>query len=310
MLSNLVFAVESQGHRGARGLLPENTLEGFAAAISIGVNTLELDVVVTADDHIVVTHNPRLEPEITRDPQGQWLSESGPVIRSITLAELKMYDIGGINPSSRYAQRFPDQEDRPGTSIPTLVDVITLVKTSGNANINLNVETKLSPNDHPPSLTARHFAQLLVDVLRAEEFIDRAFVQSFNWSVLTAVHDIEPRLKTSFLSAEQRWLDNIKRGENGVSPWTAGHDIDDHGGDLPRLIKHAGGDIWSSYFREVTKESISQAHDLGLRVSVWTVNEEADMEYLINLGVDSIITDYPDRMINVMKKLGISMPPS
>jgi glycerophosphoryl diester phosphodiesterase len=302
------LSIDSQGHRGARGLLPENTLPAFARALAIGVTTLELDVVLTADDQVVVTHNPRLEPEITRDPEGNWLTDSGPLIRSLTLAELKRYDVGGINPGTRYAKRFPHQETRTGTRIPTLSEVIKLVKETGDDTVKLNIETKLFPDAALPTSTPAHFAGLLVDVIRDQNFIDRSIVQSFNWSVLKEVQRLEPELATSFLTAEQKWMDNIKRKEPGPSPWTAGYDIDDFGGNIPSLIKQAGGDVWSSYFKEITRDSVSQAHDLGLRVSVWTVNEEVDMENLIELGVDGIITDYPDRMINVMQRLGLPLP--
>jgi len=308
VMSFSAFAIESQGHRGARGLLPENTLPAFEAALKIGVHTLELDVVVTADDQVVVTHNPRLEPEITRDPDGNWLTDSGPVIRSLTLRELKRYDVGGINPDTRYATRFPHQESLERTRIPTLGEVINLVNESGGTSVKLNIESKLFPDGPLPAATPEHFARLLVDVLRNHDFIDRARIQSFNWSVLKEVHRIEPRLTTSFLTAEQRWMDNIKRGQPGPSPWTAGYDVDDFDGNIPKLVKQVGGDVWSSYFKEVTRSSVTQAHDQGLRVAVWTVNEETDMEYLIELGVDSIITDYPDRLINVMRRLGLPLP--
>lgn len=308
IMSLPALAVNSQGHRGARGLLPENTLPAFAEALRIGVDTLELDVVVTADDQVVVTHNPTLEPEITRDPDGNWLTDTGPVIRSLTLAELKQYDVGGINPETRYANRFPDQKPLRGTRIPTLGEVIDLVMSSGSQSVKLNIESKLSPDGPLPAVTPEQFARLIVDVLREHEFFDRAIIQSFNWSILKEVHRIDAQIKTSFLTAEQRWLDNIERGEPGSSPWTAGYDVDDHEGSVPDLIKQAGGDIWSSFFREVTSDSIARAHQLGLRVSVWTVNEESDMERMIELGVDSIITDYPDRLVNVMQRLGLSLP--
>ena len=308
ILSFPALAVNSQGHRGARGLLPENTLPAFAEALRIGVDTLELDVVVTADDQVVVTHNPRLEPEITRDADGNWLVVSGPVVRSLTLAELKQYDVGGINPQTKYANRFPHQESREGVRIPTLGEVINLVKSSGSRSVKLNIESKLFPDGPAPAVSPEQFARLLVDVLRDHEFVDRAIIQSFNWNVLKEVHRIEKGLTTSFLTAEQDWLDNIKRGEPGPSPWTAGYDVDDHEGSIPVLVKEAGGDIWSSYYREVTRSSVARAHRLGLRVSVWTVNEESDMERMIDLGVDSIITDYPDRLVNVMQKLDLPLP--
>ena len=110
------------------------------------------------------------------------------------------------------------------------------------------------------------------------------------------------------LTAEQRWLDNLQRGKPGPSPWTAGHDIDAHGGSVARLVKAGGCRVWSPYFREVSADAVSDAHRLGLRVVVWTVNEEADLDAAIALGVDGVITDYPDRARRVLRARGISLP--
>ena len=304
------YAVESQGHRGARGLLPENTLHGFAEALKIGVHILELDVVLTSDDRVIVTHNPQIAPEIAKDTDGNWLAEPGPVVRSITLEEAQTYDVGGINPGSRYASRFPDQESRPGAQMPTLEQVIELVRESGSEDVRLNIETKLFPDGPVPAATPEHFAKVLIDLLRSKDFINRSVIQSFNWHVLKEVQSLEPGLRTSYLTVEQRWMDNIQRNEAGASSWTADYDIDEYEGQIPTLIKAAGGDVWSSYYKEVDKDSVNLAHELGLLVSVWTVNETDDMERLIEMGVDQIITDYPDRLITVMKKLNLPLPTS
>ncbi|NKB77559.1 MAG: glycerophosphodiester phosphodiesterase [Gammaproteobacteria bacterium] len=306
--SAAVFAFDAQGHRGARGLLPENTLPAFARALSIGVDTLELDVVMTRDGVVVVTHNPHLAPETTRNQDGQWLHEQGPAIQTLSLAELKKYDVGGINPESRYAKRFPHQSAVEGVRIPTLVEVIDLLKRSGPNSVRLNIEIKLSPSD--PSPSPHRAASAVLAVLRAEDFLDRAIIQSFNWQVLKEVHQLEQEMETSFLSVEQNWMDTVGRNQEGASPWTAGLDVNEHAGSLPQMIKAAGGDVWSSYYKEVTAESLAQAHAIGLRVSVWTVNEPQQMIDLIALGVDSIITDYPDRLINVLKELQMPLPKS
>ena len=114
---------------------------------------------------------------------------------------------------------------------------------------------------------------------------------------------------TSYLSAQQRWLDNIRAGEAGPSPWTAGLDVDDHGGNVAALVVAAGGRVWSPFHREVDGAKIKDAHDRGLAVKVWTVNDEDRMNQLIDLGVDGIITDYPDRLRAVMAARGIDLPP-
>ena len=301
---------DAQGHRGARGLVAENTLASFAKALSIGVNTLELDVGISRDNVVVVIHNPSLEPEITRDSSGKWLSETGPAIHSLTLQELKTFDAGGINPATRYYQRFPDQVSVQNERIPTLEEVILLVKKSGGDDVRLNIETKLKPTDEHLFATPIQFITAVLDVVRTHDFLHRVTIQSFDWRTLQLTHDLEPDVLTSYLTAQQRWLDNIQLDESDTSPWTANFDIDDFGGSLPKMIKAAGGDIWSAFHKEVTEQSIAEAHSLGLLVKVWTVNDEQRMETLIDMGVDGIITDYPDKLINVMKKLGMSLPTS
>ena len=115
-----------EGHRGARGLAPENTLAAFERAVALGVTTLEADLAVTRDDVVVVSHNPRLNPDVTRDASGRWLAAEGPAIRSLTLAELARYDVGRTDPASKYGQGFPAQQPRDGERIPTLDALLAL----------------------------------------------------------------------------------------------------------------------------------------------------------------------------------------
>jgi glycerophosphoryl diester phosphodiesterase len=131
-------------------------------------------------------------------------------------------------------------------------------------------------------------------------------VQSFDWRSLHAVQSLAPEIKTSYLTVQQQWFDNVQAGRPGTSPWTAGMDVDDYGGSIPRTIKQAGGDVWSPYFRDLDSTSLQEAKALGLRVIVWTVNEIPDMRKLIALGVDGIISDYPDRLREVARQLGIT----
>ena len=133
--------------------------------------------------------------------------------------------------------------------------------------------------------------------------IDRADLQSFDWRVLTAARELAPDLSTVCLTAEQRWIDNILRGRPGASPWTAGLDVESFGGSVPRMVEGAGCAVWSPYYREATESALTEAHALGLRVVVWTVNEVDEMQAMARLGVDGIITDYPNRAIEALAPL-------
>ncbi|NCF28574.1 MAG: glycerophosphodiester phosphodiesterase [Gammaproteobacteria bacterium] len=301
-------AFDLQGHRGARGLMPENTLAGFAHALTLGVTTLEMDLAVSRDGHVVLSHDSRLAPALTRGPDGKWLQAPGPAINSLSLDQLKSYDIGRLDPDSRYARRFPQQHAVDGERIPTLAQVLALAPRAGNSRVHLNIETKLSPLEPHMAPSPEEFARILVEQLRGAGATGRVNVQSFDWRTLQHVQSLAPELKTAYLTAEQQWLDNVQAGQPGVSPWTAGIDVDDFGGSIPRMIKQAGGDIWSPYFRDLHRAQLDEAKALGLRVIVWTVNDVPDMHRLMDLGVDGIISDYPDRLREVVRQRGVAPP--
>ena len=293
-------SIEVQGHRGARGLLPENTVPAFERAIELGVDTLELDLGMTRDGVPVVHHDRRLNPDRIRDAAGTWLAPPGPLLGTLTLAELSGYDAGRAVPGGATAERFPQQAPRDGARIPTLAEVLALAKLPGAERIRFNIETKLTPLAPEEAPPPAEFARAVVEVLRAEGMIERADIQSFDWRVLREVRKLAPDLATVCLSVERPWHDNILRGRPGASPWTAGFDIDEFDGSVPRLVAAAGCAAWSPFYRDLTEEALAEGRSLGLRVVVWTVNEVDDMLALARLGVDGIITDYPDRAVEAL----------
>jgi glycerophosphoryl diester phosphodiesterase len=302
-------AFDLQGHRGARGLAPENTIEAFTTALGIGVTTLEFDLGMTRDGVLVVHHDERLNPNTTRDANGQFLSQPGPAIHALTLAQVKSYDVGRLKPGTAYAARFAEQRPADGARIPALTEVFDLVRRAGAGHVRFNIETKITPTsgtDVPPPET---FAEAVANAIRTAGLTARAAVQSFDWRTLIVLHRIAPEIERVCLTTEQGGDDTIQRGKPGPSPWTAGLDIDDHGGSVPRLVAAANCGVWSPYYRDVTREAVAEAKALPLKVIPWTVNERADMERLIALGVDGIISDYPDRLRAVMADKGMPLPP-
>jgi glycerophosphoryl diester phosphodiesterase len=179
------MAFDLQGHRGARGLLPENTLAGFARALAIGVTTLETDLAVTKDGVLVLSHDPVLNPDITRGPDGAWIAAPGAAIHTLTLAELARYDVGRIRPDSKYAKAFPAQVPADGQRIPTLAQLFDLARASGKSP-RFNIETKLSPDKPAETPGAETFARLVVEAIRRAKLEGRAPIQSFDWRTLLA----------------------------------------------------------------------------------------------------------------------------
>ena len=308
-LSAPAAAFDLQGHRGARGLAPENTLPAFAVALSLGVDTLELDTGLTKDGTVVIHHDRTLNPAITRGPDGEFLSARGPAVRALSLAELERYDVGALKPGTDYAKAFPEQKPAPGARVPTLAELAALVRKAGNDTVRFNVETKLSPLAPDETADPETFVSALIAALRAEGVAARAAIQSFDWRTLRIAQRLAPEIPTVYLTNESGNNPNIVRGK-GASAWTAGLSIDDHGGSIPRLIKAAGGRVWSPNFRNVTAEALAEAKALGIAVIVWTVNERAEMTRMIELGVDGIITDRPDILRAAMAEKAMPLPRS
>ena len=301
------LAFDLEGHRGTRGLAPENTLAAFRRALAIGVTTLETDLAVTKDGVLVISHNPSLNPDIVRTPDGRWLAGTGAPIRTLTLDELRRYDIGRIDPSTRYARQFPEQQAADGERFPTLADVFDLVKAQPKP-VNLNIETKLDPARPDETVDPGTFAKLVVDAVRNAHLEQRVTVQSFDWRTLVEVRKLAPGIATACLTSETNDSDNVKPTASGPSPWTAGLDLRNYGGSVPALAHAAGCTIWSPLARNVTSDNVADAHKLGMRVLPWTVNDPAAMVRLIDMGVDGLITDYPDRLRKVMQEKGLPLP--
>jgi glycerophosphoryl diester phosphodiesterase len=300
-------AFDLQGHRGARGLAPENTLPAFAAALSLGVSTLELDAAITKDGVVVVSHDARLNPDITRSADGRWLNSPSRPVHEMTLDDLRHYDVGRMKPGSKYSYSFPDQKRMDKVYMPTLAQVFQLARRAGNDEVRFAVEIKTSPLKPEDTLAPEEFAKALLATIELEGMSARVVIQSFDWRALKAVQALAPKIPTSYLSAQQRFLDNISRGPSGDSVWTAGVQFSEHG-SIPKMVKAAGGAIWSPYAPELGADLVKEAQALGLKVIPWTVNKREDMARLIDWGVDGLITDRPDFLREVMAEKKLPLP--
>jgi glycerophosphoryl diester phosphodiesterase len=248
----------------------------------------------------VISHDPLLNPDLTR-LDGQWIAGAGPVIRTLTLAELKRYDIGRLNPAAKYAQQYPEQKPADGERFPTLEEFFAMA----GPDVRFNIEIKTNPSKPEHTLDPERFAELTVAAIRKGKAASRSTIQSFDWRGLLAARKLAPEIATGCLSIESPNFDTVGRASGQPSPWLGGLDVIAHGGSVPRLVKAAGCAVWSPFWRNVTAENVKEARALGLKVVPWTVNNPADMAKLIDLGVDGLITDYPDRARPVLATKGL-----
>jgi glycerophosphoryl diester phosphodiesterase len=210
------------------------------------------------------------------------------------LAELKKYDVGRLKPYTSYASRYPDQQPVDGERIPTLTEVISLVKSRPGDKTQLWIEIKTFPEKPKISQSPEAVADAVVRVLRKEKVLERGMILSFDWRSLAHVQKIAPGIPRIYLSHTGRRLNNIKPGQPGPSPWTAGIDVDDFGGSIPRSVKAAGGKYWAPNHKTISANLVQQAHRLELQIFVWTPDSRHQMLRLLDLKVDGIITNRPD----------------
>jgi len=265
--------VAVHGHRGSRGTVPENTIPAFEAALMAEADVLELDLGITKDNVVIVSHEPKVTPERCLDAEGNKLTKAVP-IRSLTLAELKKYDCGSLtNP------KFSEQIPVPGTPMPTLEEVFDLVKKSGYPaakKVEFNIETKSFP--YEPELTppAAEFARLVVETVKKHGMEARVMVQSFDVRTLKEVKKLAPAIRTSQLTYEELL-------------------------DIVPALKAAKTDIWSPNYKWITPEAVKEAQAAGIKVAPWTINTKKEWELAIAAGVDAIITDYPAALVEYLQ---------
>lgn len=251
------------GHRGARARRPENTLPAFQYAIQQGVDALEMDMAVTKDNVVVISHDPILQAPVCTGPK------PSAIIRQLTLEEVRQWDCG-----AKQNPKFAMQKVVPGTRMPTLDDVFQL---ASQGNFDYNIETKSfvdKPEYTPPP---DEFARLVLDKIRQYKLEKRVILQSFDFRTLVAMKKIAPEIRLSALTEKDTR-------------------------DFPVIAAEAGAGIISPEFHLVTPAKVAAAHAAGLQVVPWTADAPADWEQLIQAKVDAIITDDPAELIAYLKR--------
>ncbi|MDQ0220159.1 glycerophosphodiester phosphodiesterase [Peribacillus cavernae] len=308
-----------QAHRGGIGLTVESTTASFSRALEVGVSTLELDVQITEDHQAVVTHDRKISgakcedtgPAFAGDPEYPYV---GKYVKDLTLAQVRTMDCG-----SQTLPQFPEQNPSPDARMPLLSEVFDIVKRYHAKKVWMNIETKVEAGAPEETAPREEFVQIVAHQIRKAGMIDRVSIESFDWGSLMRMHEVEPRLPLIALTNGPQFL---QPGHPGASPWLGGIDIDDFGGDLVAAAHSFGADAISpvhgfpqngkitdeNYEPYVTKLMVQEAHKAGMKVIPWTVNDAPTMDKLIDDGVDGIITDYPDRLREVIDQLGLKLP--
>jgi glycerophosphoryl diester phosphodiesterase len=300
--------IEIIGHRGARGLRPENTLPGFAHALEIGVDAVELDVGLTADGAVICNHDLALSPVNCQDtapatPGDPMFPYVGRMLRELTLAQVKTIDVGARHRADALAATLVPM---PGTPPPTLAEACALIgRYDGGhlgghaggyayADARLAVEVKTRPEW--PAADVEWFVATVREILESAGLRGRFRLLGFDWRVIVAARLILPEVECVALVQEETVVPGTQ--------WLAGLDP----ADLVGAALAAGAGVLSAHHRQVTRELVADAHERGLRVTVWTVNDPAAMAAFIDLGVDGIVTDYPDRARIVLESRGLPVP--
>ena len=281
------------GHRGARGLFPENSMVGFENILKMGVTLIELDVVFSKDKTPIITHDHTINPSTSRDVDGEFVNENIKV-SSLTVEQIKNYEIGRLDLDSDYGKRFPEQAQLDGIYMPTLQELFEKMQQPEFEQMRLMVEIKSEPNYS--SQDRENIASLVIKQIREANLSNKVLLHSFDWLLLSEFKKKDPKITTSFLT--KKGYQN--ESENYYPSQVFMQDAAGYSNSVPEKISALGGSVWCPYFKDITRDRLLSARENNLIVVVWTLNERDDIEAMIDLGVDAIVTDYPPRVMSAL----------
>jgi len=281
------------GHRGARGLFPENSMVGFENILKMGVTLIELDVVFSKDKTPIITHDHTINPSTSRDVDGEFVNENIKV-SSLTVEQIKNYEIGRLDLDSDYGKRFPEQAQLDGIYMPTLQELFEKMQQPEFEQMRLMVEIKSEPNYS--SQDRENIASLVTKQIRDANLANKVLLHSFDWLLLSECKKKDPDITTSFLT--KKGYQN--ESENYYPSQVFMQDAAGYSNSVPEKISALGGSVWCPYFKDITRDRLLSARENNLIVVVWTLNERDDIEAMIDLGVDAIVTDYPPRVMSAL----------
>ena len=293
------------GHRGARGDIVENSIEGFKYTFGLGIKAIEFDVLISKDNTPVLFHDYTLNVNMVKDSSGNWIDNSDLKINNLTYDEISKYNIESLKPGSGYADRFKNQKSAKGAKIPKLIDLFELATEEQNKDVFLNLEVKSNPTLKRVTPEPKDMVESILKDIKKYNLEDRIVVTSFDWRILYELKKQNSSVLRGFLTLQQN-LGSTKKNIYENSPWMEKQFSLEDLFLLPNIIKSLEGHVWSVFYRDATKQNVELAHKHGLAVNVWTVNREQDIIRMIEYGVDGIITDYPKKVQEICKVKNIS----
>ena len=297
--------IKIYGHRGARGDLPENTLESFKYLFENNINAYETDILISKDFIPVITHDFRLDPSLTKDKEGNWIEDENIKIYDLTYEELLKFDVGSLNKLSRYGRRFVNQKTLENQKIPKLSELLDLSSKNISDNLLINLEIKSTPDEENLTPTPEEMVKLVMQEVNKSTLQNKIIVSSFDWRTLTVMKKLYPEISRAYLTFQQQAGIKIKNTIYNRSPWMSYLPFFEKY-ELPKIIKSQGGKAWHPYHKDITKKLVDISHQENLPVNVWTVNKDYDMLKMVEYGVDGIMTDYPLRLKELCEKENIN----
>ena len=297
--------IKIYGHRGARGDLPENTLESFKYLFKNNINAYETDILISKDLIPVITHDFRLDPSFTKDNEGNWITDENIIIFDLSYDELLKFDVGALNKLSRYGRRFVNQKTLENQKIPKLSELLELSSKNKSENLLINLEIKSTRDEENLTPGPEELVKLVMREVNKSNLQNKIIISSFDWRTLTEIKNHYPEISRAYLSFQQQTGIKIKNTIYNRSPWMSFLPFFEKY-ELPKIIKSQGGKAWHPYHKDITKKLVEISHQEDLPVNVWTVNEEYDMLKMIEYSVDGIMTDYPLRLKELCDKENIN----
>lgn len=295
--------IQVYGHRGAAGLAPENTLVAFKTGLSYGVDALDMDVVLTEDNVVVVAHDPILHSQWTHNGRIGWFFVKKTIVKNVsfkTLHGLKLSnELLNRNIAKQYQRDLSYQDSQV---IHSLDFILNFTEKNKKRPIKYQIELKSGPTRKEKFPDYRALVKATIKVIQDLDLTDSVELQSFDWRALLLAQQLAPKITRSFITERAVTFSKKNSAALAEDSWAAGYQLKDYENSIPKLLMHLGADIWCPKFSDLTEKEVNEAHALGLKVVPWTLDSNKALRKAIAFKVDGIITNRPDKLNKLLKR--------